>query len=133
VPYLEGKGEKSPRKEFFYFNDDGQLVAVRYKSWKQVFCEQRAESTLRSWAEPFTCMRLPKLFNLCMDPYERVDITSNTYYDWMVDRAFLAVHTQQYAAQSLATLKGFPPHQKAASFSIDQMMEKLQQGGGSNR
>lgn len=130
LPYMEGKEEKSPRKEFFYFNDDGQLVAVRYESWKQVFCEQRAEGTLRIWAEPFTCLRLPKVFNLCMDPYERADITSNTYYDWMVDRAFLAVPTQQYVAQFLSTFKEFPLRLKSASFSIDQVMEMLRRERG---
>jgi arylsulfatase A-like enzyme len=133
LPYLEGKEPKSPRKEFFYFNDDGQLVGVRYENWKQVFCEQRAEGTLRVWAEPFTCMRLPKLFNLRMDPYERADVTSNTYYDWRLDRAFLAVPTQQFVGRFLATFKEFPPRQRAASFSIDQIMEQLQQGMGASR
>lgn len=129
-PYLEGQQPKSPRREFFYFNDDAQLVAVRYENWKQVFCEQRAEGTLRVWAEPFVCLRLPKLFNLRMDPYERADITSNTYYDWQIDHAFLGVPTQQYVAQFLASFKEFPPRQKAASFSIDQIVEQLQRSQG---
>ena len=128
--YLEGKEPKSARQEFFYFNDDGSLVAVRYQNWKMVFCEQRAPGTLRIWAEPFTCLRLPKLFNLRMDPYERADITSNTYYDWAIDRAFIVVPTQTFVGRFLATFKEFPPRQKAASFSIDQVVEALQQGGG---
>ncbi len=119
----------SPRKDFFYFNDDGQLVGMRYENWKQVFCEQKTPGTLDVWSEPFTCRRLPKLFNLRMDPYERADITSNTYYDWTIRHAFLAVPTQQFVAQFLATFKEYPPHQKAASFSIDQVIEKLQQQG----
>jgi arylsulfatase len=132
LPYLEGKEKTSPRKEFFYFNDDAQLVALRYEKWKQVFCEQRAEGTLRIWAEPFTCLRVPKLFNLRMDPYERADITSNTYYDWAIRHAFLVVPTQQYVARFLATFKEFPPRQKAASFSIDQVIEMLQRGAGAS-
>jgi arylsulfatase len=128
-PYLEGTEEKSPRMESFYFNDDGDLVAVRYEKWKQVFCEQRATGTLRVWAEPFTCLRLPKLFNLRMDPYERADITSNTYYDWTIRHAFLAVPTEKFVARFLETFKEYPPRQKAASFSIDQVIERLQQQG----
>ncbi len=129
LPYLEGKEPKSPREEFFYFNDDAELVAVRYRPWKQVFCEQRVEGTLRIWAEPFTCLRLPKLFNLRMDPYERADITSNTYYEWQIRHAFLGVPTQQFVARFIATFKEFPPRQKAASFSIDQVVEALQRQG----
>ena len=130
LPYLEGKVDKSEREEFFYFNDDAELVAVRYRHWKMVFCEQRAEGTLRIWAEPFTCLRLPKMFNLRMDPYERADVTSNTYYDWTIRHAFLAVPTQQFVAKFLSTFKEFPPRQKAASFSIDQVVEALQRGSG---
>ena len=83
LPYLTGQQERSARKEFFYFNDDGDLVAMRYENWKIVFEEQRATGTLRIWAEPFTKLRVPKLFDLRADPYERADITSNTYYDWL--------------------------------------------------
>jgi arylsulfatase A-like enzyme len=82
LPYLLGEQARSPRREFFYFNDDGDLVAMRYENWKVVFMEQRALGTLQVWAEPFTVLRLPKLFDLRADPYERADITSNTYWDW---------------------------------------------------
>lgn len=68
----------------FYFSDDGDLMALRYQDWKVVFIEQRAEGTLKIWANPFTELRVPKIFNLRHDPYERADITSNTYYDWML-------------------------------------------------
>jgi arylsulfatase len=132
LPFLEGKEEKSPRKEFIYFNDDTELVAIRRENWKLVFCEQRAEGLLRIWAEPFTCLRAPKMFNLRMDPYERADITSNTYYDWMLRHAFLLVPAQQIVAQFLQTFKDYPPRQRPASFSIDQIIEKMQQGAGAS-
>jgi arylsulfatase A-like enzyme len=130
LPFLTGKEPHSPRKEFFYFSDDGDLLAVRYDNWKMVFMEQRCEGTLRLWAEPFTSLRAPKMFNLRTDPYERADITSNTYYDWMLDHAFLVVPTQEIVGKFLASFREFPPRQKAASFSIDQVMEKLATGIG---
>jgi arylsulfatase len=111
-----------------YFSDDGDLTAVRLDNWKIVFMEQRATGTLRIWAEPFTVLRCPKLFNLRTDPYERADITSNTYYDWELDHCFIMVPAQSIVAQFLATFVEFPPRQKAASFTIDQVMEKLVQG-----
>jgi arylsulfatase len=124
LPLLSGREKKSPRPGFIYFSDDGDLTAVRYDNFKLVFMEQRATGTLRLWAEPFTRLRLPKIFNLRTDPYERADITSNTYYDWLLDHAFLLVPAQQLVGQFLATLKAFPPRQKAASFSIDEMLEE---------
>jgi arylsulfatase len=126
VPYLTGEVEKSERDGFFYFSDDGDLVAIRYDNWKVVFMEQRAAGTLRIWAEPFVALRVPKLFNLRTDPYERADITSNTYYDWFLDRAFMIGAAQIIAGRYLATFQEFPPRQKAPSFSIDQAVEKLQ-------
>jgi arylsulfatase A-like enzyme len=125
LPYLTGVEANSPRKEIFYFSDDGDLMAVRYDNWKQVFMEQRVQGTLRVWAEPFTILRVPKLFNLRTDPYERADVTSNTYYDWVMDHVFLAVPTQMIVGNFLATFVKYPPRQKAASFTIDQVMEKL--------
>ena len=96
-----------------------------------IFLEQRAQGTLRVWAEPFTPLRVPLIFHLRRDPYERAQITSNTYYDWLIDRAYLLVPAQDYVGEFLATFQEFPPRQKAASFSLEQVMEKLQQGGGS--
>jgi len=122
----------SPRHEIFYFSDDGDLTALRYDDWKLIFMEQRAQGTLRVWAEPFTPLRMPLIFNLRRDPYERAQITSNTYYDWLLDRAYLLVPAQTYVGNFLATFKEYPPRQKAASFSLDQVMEKLQEGGGSH-
>ncbi len=126
LPYLTGEADKSERQGFFYFSDDGDLVALRFDNWKVVFMEQRAAGTLRIWAEPFTALRVPKLFNLRTDPYERADITSNTYYDWFLDRAFMIGAAQIVATRFLQTFEQFPPAQKAPSFSIDQAVAKLQ-------
>ncbi|HAN69878.1 MAG TPA: arylsulfatase [Halieaceae bacterium] len=125
LPFLTGEAETGPRREIFYFSDDGDLTALRYDAWKLVFLEQRIAQTLQAWQEPFVELRLPYIFNLRRDPYERAQITSNTYYDWMIDRAYLLVPAQDYVAQFLATFKEYPPRQKAASFSLDQVMEKL--------
>jgi arylsulfatase A-like enzyme len=131
VPYLTGKVAKSPRESFIYINDDQQLVGLRYDNWKLAFMEQRAPGTLLIWSNPFTNLRIPKIFNLRTDPYERADITSNTYYDWLLDHAFLLVPAQAYVGQFLATFKDYPQRQKAASFNMDEVMEKLKVGSGS--
>src|SRR5215813_2097686 len=129
VPYLTGQAPKSPRESFLYINDDQQLTGLRYDNWKFVFMEQRATGTLRIWAEPFVTLRFPKLFNLRTDPYERADITSNTYYDWVIDHAFTFVPAQAFVGQFLATFKDYPQRQKAASFNLDEVMEKLKESG----
>ena len=92
--------------------------------------EQKASGTFRVWMEPFVPLRVPLMFNLRRDPYERAEITSNTYYDWLLDHAYLLVPAQTYVGQFLATFKDFPPRQKAASFSLDQVMEKLKSPAG---
>lgn len=117
---------KSPRKEIFYFSDDGDLTALRYGQWKLIFMEQKSKGTLRVWMEPFVPLRVPLIFNLYRDPYERAEITSNTYYDWMIDRVYLLVPAQQYVGKFLKTFEEYPPRMKAASFSIDQVMEMLE-------
>ena len=121
-----GQTPRSARQYFFYFNDDGDLVGLRYENYKIVFMEQRKAGTMGIWAEPFTPLRVPKLFDLHADPYERADVTSNTYWDWFIDHAYLAIPAQQIVAEFLATFKEFPPRQKAASFTIDQALQKLQ-------
>ena len=126
LPMLTGQQDKSARKEFLYFNDDAQLTALRYENWKLVFCEQRATGTMRIWAEPFTCLRVPKLFNLRMDPYERADVTSNTYYDWFIKRVFLLVPAQAYVGQFIETFREFPPRQKPSTFNLDEVLAKMQ-------
>jgi arylsulfatase len=133
LPYLTGEEEKSPRQEFFYFSDEGDLVAMRYDNWKFVFLEQRATGTLQIWYEPFVPLRVPKLYNLRTDPFERADLTSNTYFDWIFDHLFLYVPAQQFVGQFLATFQAYPPRQKAASFTVDQVMEKLLAGISSGR
>ena len=126
LPYLLGQHDHGARKEFFYFNDDGELVAIRYENWKMVFEEQRAPGTLRIWAEPFTKLRVPKLFDLHADPYERADVTSNTYYDWFISQTYLMYAAQAGVEKFLATFKEFPPRQRPASFTIDQIMQQFQ-------
>lgn len=125
LPYLKGEEKKSPRPGFIYFDDDGQLVALRYDNWKCVFLEQRYPGTLRVWAEPFVPLRVPKLFNLRTDPYERADITSNTYYDWFINHDYIALASQTIVARFVETFKEFPPRQKSASFTIDQVLDKM--------
>jgi hypothetical protein len=109
-----------------YFSDDGDVLALRFDNWKVVFMEQRVQGTLQIWAEPFVALRVPKLFNLRTDPYERADITSNTYYDWLLGNDFIVLAATGLVTQFLQTFKEFPPRQKAASFSIDQVVEKLE-------
>jgi len=118
-----GKGP-SPRKEFFYFSDDGSLVALRFNQWKLVFQEQRAHG-FDVWQEPFVELRLPELFNLRSDPFEEADHVAMDYGPGRIDRVFLLVPAQQYVGKFLATFKEFPPSQKVGSFSLDQVMEKL--------
>ncbi len=128
LDYLRGETAESFRNTFVYVSDSGDLCALRYDNWKFVFLEQRARGTLQVWMEPFTELRMPKIFNLRTDPFERADITSNTYFDWVMDRAFLLVPAQAIVGDLLQTLVEFPPRQAPASFTIDQMMEKLQAG-----
>lgn len=128
LDYLSGQEERSPREAFFYVNDDAQLVALRFHDWKLVFMEQRAK-TLALWAEPFVPLRVPKIFHLRRDPFERADENSNTYYDWVLDHAFLIVPAQAYVSSLLETFQQFPLRQKPASFNLDQVLEQLRNGG----
>ncbi|MEO3933409.1 arylsulfatase [Micrococcaceae bacterium Sec7.4] len=126
LPYLTGEVAESPRKGLVYFSDDGDVLAMRYDNWKVVFMEQRVQGTLQVWFEPFVQLRIPKVFNLRTDPFERADVTSNTYFDWLFANAYLVFAAQALMSQFLATFEEFPPRQRAASFSIDQAVEKLQ-------
>ncbi len=130
LPHFRGLEPKNPREEFFYFSDDCDLTGLRYDNWKVVFMEQRVPGTMALWAEPFTTLRMPKLFNLRTDPYERADITSNTYWDWYFDHAYLMVPAQKYVADFLATFQEFPPRQTPGSFSLKKVLETLQRGSG---
>jgi arylsulfatase A-like enzyme len=127
LPYLTGQQEESDRKGFVYFDDDGHLVALRFNNWKLVFAEQKTQGTLDIWGEPFTFRRMPLLYNLRMDPYERADITSNSYYAWTLHKGYLLLAGQAIVAEFIGTFNEFPPRQRPQSFSIDQIMEKLQQ------
>jgi len=131
LPLLTGKTDESARKEIFYFTDEGDLSALRYGDWKLIFMEQKVETTLEIWQAPFVPLRFPLMVNLRRDPYERGMQTSNTYWDWVIDRAYLMVPAQVYVGKFLATFREYPPRMKAASFSLDQVMEKLQSSGGS--
>ncbi len=131
VPYFTGKTDQDPRKEIFYFSDDGDLTALRYEDWKLIFMEQKAEHGFRAWMEPFIPLRVPLILNLRRDPFERA-VYSNSYYDWMLDRAYVLVPAQAYVAKFLETFIDYPPRQKAASFSLDQVMEKMEAGMNSN-
>jgi arylsulfatase len=128
LPLIKGETDESPRKEIFYFTDDGDLAALRYEDWKITFLEQKEWATLRAWMEPLTELRVPLITNLRRDPYERAYRTSNTYYDWMLDRAFMLVPAQSYVGQFLATFAEYPPRQEAASFSLEKVMQKLSEG-----
>jgi arylsulfatase len=126
LPYLTGEEETSPRKGMVYYSDDGDVLALRFDNWKVVFMEQRCQGTLRIWAEPFVSLRVPKLFNLRTDPFERADVTSNTYYDYLLENDYIVLAAMGLATQFLATFEEFPPRQRAASFTIDQVVEKLE-------
>jgi arylsulfatase len=131
IPYFSGESETSPRVEMFYVGDDGELLAVRWNDWKVVFMEQRAK-TLAVWAEPFVALRIPKIFNLRRDPFERADENSNVYWDWMIDHAFILVPIQAFVRQMMESFKNFAPRQKPASFNLDRVMEELTVGGVSS-
>ncbi|MFD4836633.1 arylsulfatase [Achromobacter sp. NPDC058515] len=125
LDYLTAKSDKSARDDFYYFNDDGSLVGMRFGDWKAVFCEQRAPGNLNIWQEPFVCLRLPKIFNLRMDPYERADITSDQYNDWLGKNAYLTGIATMKASEFLQTFVAYPPSQRPASFSVDQVQREV--------
>jgi len=125
LPFLKGEVKESPRKLFVYFSDDGDVLALRYDNWKLVFMEQRCQGTLQVWAEPFTRLRLPKYFNLRIDPYERADITSNKYYDWVLYNAYFLYAAQAMVAQFVSTFQEFPAQQKPGNFTVDDALAKM--------
>ncbi|MHA1164401.1 MAG: arylsulfatase [Alphaproteobacteria bacterium] len=131
LPRWQGKADKGPRKEFFYFSDTGSLLNLRYNKWKIVFAEQRAHG-FDVWQEPFTPLRLPKIFDLRADPFERADHETIGYSRWRADRTYLLVPAQALVGNFLKTFVAYPPRQEPGSFSIDQVLEKLQTGGTSS-
>ena len=127
LPYFTGETEESPRKEMFYFTDDGSLSALRYNDWKLMFSEQRAHG-FDVWQEPLVTLRVPKLFNLRQDPFERADHEAIGYSRWRIDRVFLLVPAQAFVADFIGTFKEFPPRQKPGSFNLDRVLQSLETG-----
>jgi arylsulfatase len=125
---LSGKGP-GKRKEFFYWTDDGNLAGLRYDQWKFVFLDQRAHG-LKVWQDPLTTLRLPKLFTLRGDPFERGEEESGGYDRWFIDHAFVFVPAQAFVARHIGTYKDFPPRAKPGNFSLDRVLEKLQEAAG---
>jgi len=129
LDYLSGKTKESPRKEFWYVNDDAQIVAARYEDWKVVFLENRGQA-FGVWREPFVELRAPLIFNLRRDPFEKAQHNSNTYNDWWLDRAFVLVPIQGLAAKFLMTMKDYPPSQTPGAFNLSRIEEQLRNAGG---
>ncbi|AYF03681.1 arylsulfatase (plasmid) [Paracoccus yeei] len=125
LPYLTGQADKGAREEFYYFNDDGDLVAMRFGDWKAVFCEQRTGGGFQVWQDPFTCLRVPKIFNLRMDPYERADLYSDQYNDWLFKNAYLTGIATMKGSTFMETFLQWPPSQLPASFSIDDVADDV--------
>src|SRR5690349_18987584 len=128
LEYFKGESDLSARPHFFYVSDDGDLTAMRWDNWKFVFLEQRATGKLQIWMEPYTELRVPKIFNLRTDPFERADVTSNIYFDWLLEHAWTLIPAQAYVAEMVQSLVEFPPSQTPASFTISQVMDKLKAG-----
>jgi arylsulfatase A-like enzyme len=125
LPYLTGKEKKGPRQLFIYLSDDGDVLGLRFDNWKCVFIEQRCRGTLAIWGEPFTKLRVPKLFNLRTDPFEYADVTSNTYYQWFIRHCFIVYPAIAIAAKWAETFKEFPPIQKPNTFTLDQALTSM--------
>src|SRR6478609_8200138 len=125
VPYLTRQEKESPRKLFVYISDDGDILALRYDNWKCVFMEQRCQGTLQVWAEPFTRLRVPKLFNLRTDPYEFADVTSNSYWEWYMRHAYFIMIAQAAAAKFAETFKEFPAIQRPNTFTLDDALKAM--------
>ena len=127
LPYLKGEVDKSPRREFIYVNDDGQIVAMRVDDWKAVFLENRGEA-FGVWREPFTELRVPLLFHLRRDPFERAQHNANTYNDWFLDRPFVVVPMQQIAGKFLMSMRNYPPSQSPGSFNLEKIQKMIEAG-----
>jgi arylsulfatase A-like enzyme len=128
LPYLKGDVDESPRRSFFYISDDGDVLAIRMGDWKTVLMEQRA-TRLQCWAEPFVSLRMPKLFNLRRDPFERADENSNTYWDFVISKAYVIYAMQEVVSRQIEDFKKFPPRQTPASFNLDAVMKQLEDSG----
>jgi len=132
LDYLSGKADKSPREWFAYINDDADLVAIRWNDWKIVYKENRGQA-FEVWREPFTNLRVPLIFNLRRDPYERAQHNSNTYNDWLLDRVFIIFGANAQALKWLLTFRDYPPSQKPGSFNLDALAKQLESAATSKR
>jgi arylsulfatase len=130
LPYFMGEVSESPRPFLLYVSDDGDVLAIRMGDWKCVLMEQRAKQ-LMCWVEPFVPLRVPKIFHLRRDPFERADENSNTYWDWMISHGFIMYEMQSVVAQQIDDFIKFPPRQKPASFNLDAVLRKLQESTSS--
>jgi arylsulfatase len=128
IPYLTGEAKESPRNELIYFSDDGDVMAVRVGDYKFVLAEQRA-TQMDVWAEPLVKLRVPRIFNLRRDPFERADVNSNTYWDWMVNHVPQTYLMQEVVANQIANFVKFPPRQKPAAFNLDAVMAQAAAAG----
>ena len=131
LPYFKGESKDWPREEFFYWTDDGNVAALRYNNWKIVFMEQRAHG-FDVWQEPFVTLRLPKLFNLRTDPFERADHEGMGYGYWRINRAYVLAPAQAYVGNYLKSFGEFPPRQKPGSFNLSDAMSKMTEGTPNN-
>jgi arylsulfatase A-like enzyme len=129
LDYISGKTPDSARVNFNYVNDDGQIVAMRYEAWKAVFLENRGQA-FEVWREPFTELRVPLLFNLRRDPFEKAQHNSNTYNDWFLDRVYILGPMQRVAGQFLMTMKEYPPSQTPGSFNLEGIQKKIRETMG---
>jgi C-terminal region of aryl-sulfatase len=125
LDYLSGKAANSPREAFVYVNDDGDIVAIRWNDWKVVYKENRGEA-FGVWREPFTDLRVPLLFNLRRDPYERAQHNANTYHDWFLDRSYIAFGASEIALKFLVTLRDYPPSQTPGSFNLEALKKRIE-------
>ena len=132
LDYLTGKVKESPREFFFYFSDDGDVIAIRMQDWKVVLMEQRAKQ-LMCWLEPFVPLRAPKIFHLRRDPFERADESSNTYWDWMISHIYVIYAMQGLVSSQIESFLKFPPRQKPASFNLDRVLDGLKEAAGSGQ
>jgi hypothetical protein len=128
LPYLTGEVDESPRRGLIYFSDDCDVLGIRYENWKVVFLEQRCQGTLQIWFEPFTELRVPLLFNLRRDPFEKSQHNANTYNDWFLDRPFVVVPLQQLAGKFLMSMKEYPPSQTPGSFNLEKIQKQIEAG-----
>jgi arylsulfatase len=128
LDYFSGKAKESPRKDFMYVNDDGQVVAIRYDAWKAVFLENRGQA-FGVWREPFTELRVPLLFNLRRDPFERAQHNATVYDDWFLSRVFVVAPLNALAGNFLLSMKDYPPSQTPGSFNLEKIQKQIEAAG----